>query len=98
MHYSRRWTEQEAGCCALCIQDGSLIKSDAGYFMVNLDRNTPRILRGWLPELVSAKEVCCDLIAYRAVFLSSCIATSLFQCKKKLAGVIYIGPLVDCAV
>jgi hypothetical protein len=25
--------------------------------MVNLDRNSPKILRGWLPELASAKEV-----------------------------------------
>lgn len=38
-------------------KDGSLIKTDSGYFMVNLDRNSPKILRGWLPELAAAKEI-----------------------------------------
>ena len=34
-----------------------LLRSDSGYFMVNLDRNSPKILRGWIPELATAKEV-----------------------------------------
>jgi hypothetical protein len=63
--------------------------------MVNLDRNTPRILRGWLPELVSAKEVCCHFIAYRAVLLSSCLLPhQFFNVTKELAGVFNISILV----
>lgn len=38
-------------------KDGIMEKSDSGYFMVNLDRNSPKILRGWIPELASAKEI-----------------------------------------
>lgn len=38
-------------------REGKLENQDSGYFMVNLDRNSPNILRGWLPELSEAKEI-----------------------------------------
>ncbi|XP_023345863.1 endoplasmic reticulum metallopeptidase 1 isoform X2 [Eurytemora carolleeae] len=38
-------------------RDGTLHKADSGYFMVNLDRNSPAILKGWLPELSTSKEI-----------------------------------------
>jgi hypothetical protein len=34
-----------------------MISSDAGYFLVNLDRNSPRILTDYVPELYSAREI-----------------------------------------
>lgn len=46
---------------------GELEDQDSGYFMVNLDRNSPKILRGWLPELSEAKEITpkqCDAQLY----------------------------------
>ena len=36
---------------------GSVTSQDTGYFMVNLDRNSPKILNTWLPELRDAKEI-----------------------------------------
>ena len=36
---------------------GELESQDSGYFMVNLDRNSPKILRGWVKELAEAKEI-----------------------------------------
>jgi len=38
-------------------KDGSMEKEDSGYFMVNLDRNSPKILNDWIPELKEAKEI-----------------------------------------
>jgi len=38
-------------------KDGNMTDSDSGYFMVNLDRNSPGILTGWIPELSRAKEI-----------------------------------------
>eukprot|EP00092_Neocalanus_flemingeri_P002862 GFUD01003060.1.p1 GENE.GFUD01003060.1~~GFUD01003060.1.p1 ORF type:complete len:914 (+),score=90.26 GFUD01003060.1:82-2823(+) len=38
-------------------KDGALEKEDSGYFMVNLDRNSPKILNDWIPELKDAKEI-----------------------------------------
>ena len=38
-------------------QKGETQKEDAGYFVVNLDRNSPRILEDWVPELKNAKEI-----------------------------------------
>jgi len=34
---------------------GTITKEDTGYFMVNLDRNSPHVLNTWLPELKQAK-------------------------------------------
>ena len=36
---------------------GALESTDAGYFLVNLDRNSPRVLRDWVPGLSSAREI-----------------------------------------
>lgn len=38
-------------------KDGNLDNADSGYFMVNLDRHSPHILKGWFPDLANAKEV-----------------------------------------
>jgi len=48
-------------------KQGTLENSDSGYFMVNLDRNSPNILRGWVPEISSAIEITskqCDANLY----------------------------------
>ena len=34
---------------------GAETRADTGYFMVNLDRNSPHVLNTWLPELKEAK-------------------------------------------
>ena len=36
---------------------GAETRADTGYFMVNLDRNSPHVLNTWLPELKEAKEI-----------------------------------------
>ena len=36
---------------------GLATHEDNGYFMVNLDRNSPHVLNTWLPELKEAKEI-----------------------------------------
>jgi hypothetical protein len=36
---------------------GQLEDQDSGYFIVNLDRNSPKVLHGWVPELAKAKEI-----------------------------------------
>lgn len=38
-------------------KEGVIEKEDSGYFVVNLDRNSPQILKEWVPELKSAKEI-----------------------------------------
>jgi len=48
-------------------KNGELEKSDSGYFMVNLDRNSPDVLRDWIPELKNSMEVTkkdCDAYLY----------------------------------
>jgi len=37
--------------------NGTIEDEDSGYFMVNLDRNSPKILNNWIPELKQAKEI-----------------------------------------
>ena len=34
-----------------------MTSTDAGYFLINLDRNSPRILMNFVPELYNAKEI-----------------------------------------
>jgi hypothetical protein len=36
---------------------GEMIKEDSGYFVINLDRNSPSALFHWVPEYYSMKEV-----------------------------------------
>ena len=36
---------------------GSKFKDDSGYFVVNLDRNSPSVLYHWVPEFYTMKEV-----------------------------------------
>ena len=46
---------------------GAETDKDTGYFMVNLDRNSPHILNTWLPELKQAKDILqkdCDKYLY----------------------------------
>ena len=46
---------------------GELESQDSGYFIVNLDRNSPRVLKEWVPELSKAKEITqrqCDAHLY----------------------------------
>ena len=38
-------------------QKGATQKHDSGYFVVNLDRNSPKILQDWVPELRDAREI-----------------------------------------
>jgi len=36
---------------------GELEDQDSGYFILNLDRNSPSVLKDWVPELSKAKEI-----------------------------------------
>ena len=36
---------------------GHLYKEDAGYFVLNLDRNSPTVLMDWVPEYYSMKQI-----------------------------------------
>lgn len=38
-------------------KEGQLENQDSGYFMVNLDRNSPQVLKGWVKELKDAKVI-----------------------------------------
>lgn len=36
---------------------GHKLKDDAGYFVINLDRNSPHVLYHWVPEYYTMKQV-----------------------------------------
>ncbi len=38
-------------------QKGNLLDDDAGYFIVNLDRNSPRVLYNYLPDMTKLEDV-----------------------------------------
>ena len=46
---------------------GAKTRADTGYFMVNLNRNSPHVLNTWLPELKEAKGQGASKILFRAV-------------------------------
>ena len=38
-------------------QDGQLASEDSGYFVINLDRNSPRVLLNHVPEMFEMHEI-----------------------------------------
>lgn len=45
-------------------ETGDLTKTDAGFFFLNLDRNSPRILKNYVPQLAKAASVHEDCAKY----------------------------------
>ena len=44
-------------CTVSSQQQGHLYKEDAGYFIVNLDRNSPAVLFDHVPQMYNLKEL-----------------------------------------